>query len=237
MKRNYSFFLGMLTMLIIVLMVLPLTTYAATNSIAATLSDMKIYINNKILNLQDENGNKLQPIIYNGRTYLPVRLISEAVNLPVTYVANTRSVYLGKNDLGIPSLYLTDLKYFYTTLEMTPLKLGTKDNLGNSYDVSKTLSMGWTDSKQTYNIDGKYSTLKGVCFLTDYDVNSTKPTYAKIYGDNDLIWSGTFSAGVKPIDFSLNITGYNQLSLEIIRTVETGPDSGLVAFANLGLYP
>lgn len=231
MKNQKSFFLGMGTMLLIMVILMPIVSFAANGSISAMLSDIAIYVNNKQLDMTDENGNAMQPIIYNGRTYLPIKPIADAINLPVTWVAKTKSVYVGTNDLDVPATYLTDLDYFYSSGGFGNLKSSNAmDNLGNAYESKKTIR---PYGNIVYNINGMYSKLKGACFLTYNDRDNRTETFARIYGDDQLLWSGAFKAGIMPMDFSLDISGCNQITLEIERKY----NGSNIAFANLGLYP
>jgi predicted porin len=44
----------------------------------------------------ESNGEKLAPIIYNNTTYLPIRAVSQALDVAVTWDAETQTVYLGE---------------------------------------------------------------------------------------------------------------------------------------------
>ena len=68
----------------------------AVQDITASLAnDIKITLNGDAWTPMD-NGTAMAPIIYNGRTYLPVRAVGEAVGLPVDWDEATRTVILGK---------------------------------------------------------------------------------------------------------------------------------------------
>lgn len=238
--RFKQFYLGMMTSFVLLFVLLSMSSFAANGSISATISDIKVYIDNKLLSITDENGNTIQPIIYNGRTYLPARAISEAINKPVTWEAKSRSIYIGKNDLGKPATYLTDLTPFFTMGDFYSLSTqSATDNLGNTYESSKTLGAKRTNNYQIYNIDGKYSQLKGVYFTRNDYKNTISKIVVRIYGDDQLLWSATQSGGVKPIDFNIDITGYNQLKVEFecAYSVSIHNETIDAVLANLGLYP
>lgn len=68
----------------------------AVQDITASLAnDIKITLNGDAWTPMD-NGTAMAPIIYNGRTYLPVRAVGEAVGLPVDWDEATRTVVLGE---------------------------------------------------------------------------------------------------------------------------------------------
>lgn len=81
LKRYKQFFLGF----IIASIVFSAIGIFADNEITAKLSDIKVTFNNKLLNLKDANGNKVQPLTYNGTTYLPVRALAETFDKEVDY--------------------------------------------------------------------------------------------------------------------------------------------------------
>jgi hypothetical protein len=66
-----------------------------SKEITAHYNNIKIYINNDLISPKDANGNEIEPFIYNGTTYLPVRAVAEAFNEEVSWDGNTNSVYIG----------------------------------------------------------------------------------------------------------------------------------------------
>ncbi len=66
-----------------------------TETIQAIYRDIKIYVDGVKIEPKDANGNTVEPFIYNGTTYLPVRAVGEAINKQVSWDGNTNSVYLG----------------------------------------------------------------------------------------------------------------------------------------------
>ena len=92
-----------------------ITTFAANTT---TLYDViangiKIVIDGKDVNPTDANGNKVEPIIYNGTTYLPVRAVANAFGKAVYWDGPNYTVYLGQapvpGGLPYPTAYLKDL--------------------------------------------------------------------------------------------------------------------------------
>lgn len=65
------------------------------NITASLANDIKITLNGKDWTPMD-NGNPMAPIVYNGRTYLPVRAVGEAVGIKVDWDEATRTVILGE---------------------------------------------------------------------------------------------------------------------------------------------
>jgi hypothetical protein len=80
-----------------VVLSVPLSGFALSGAkgITANYSNIKIYVNQALISPKDGNGNSVEPFIYNGTVYLPVRAISEALNQKVSWNTTTKSVYIG----------------------------------------------------------------------------------------------------------------------------------------------
>ncbi|NMA03209.1 MAG: copper amine oxidase N-terminal domain-containing protein, partial [Clostridiales bacterium] len=64
-------------------------------SISVTYSDIKIVIDGIKIDPKDADGRTVEPFIYNGTTYLPVRAISESLGKQVGWDQDTKTVYIG----------------------------------------------------------------------------------------------------------------------------------------------
>lgn len=67
-----------------------------TRTITIGGQDTKVTLDGKELDLKDAAGNPVTPIISDGTTYLPVRAVADALNVPVLWDGETATVYLGK---------------------------------------------------------------------------------------------------------------------------------------------
>lgn len=73
------------------------TAFAAVGNSQITVSynNIKVYVDQTLADLKDVNGNKVEPFIYNGTTYLPVRAVSEALGKEVSWDNAAKAVYVG----------------------------------------------------------------------------------------------------------------------------------------------
>ena len=90
---------------------------------------------------EDENGNQVYPIIYNGTTYLPIRAISELMKEPIEWNGVTKTIFIGdgeetqqdsvvddENEISAASKKLTnffereEILYYEATAKTTSLK-------------------------------------------------------------------------------------------------------------------
>jgi transglutaminase-like putative cysteine protease len=74
-----------------------------TQNIAATYRDIKIYIDRTLIAPKDANGAVVEPFIFNGTTYLPVRAVAEALGKEVSWDGGTNSVYIGAQPTATPT--------------------------------------------------------------------------------------------------------------------------------------
>jgi len=84
MKRIKDMLLG--SIVTILMLSLTITAFASINrGITVTYADIKLNINGSIITPKDAAGNTVEPFIYNGTTYLPVRAVADALNSTVTW--------------------------------------------------------------------------------------------------------------------------------------------------------
>jgi predicted house-cleaning noncanonical NTP pyrophosphatase (MazG superfamily) len=72
--------------------------FAGTQTIEAFYNNIKISVDGKAVELKDAVGNSVDPFIYNGTTYLPVRAIAEALGMEVKFNETTNTVELAKKE-------------------------------------------------------------------------------------------------------------------------------------------
>ena len=104
-KTLKGYFLGFLSAAVLVSGV----TYAAstTKTIEALYNNIKIYVDGIKIDPKDAAGNAVEPFIYNGTTYLPVRAVGEAIGKTVSWDGETQSVYLDEKPGD--TVYLLDV--------------------------------------------------------------------------------------------------------------------------------
>jgi hypothetical protein len=83
---------------LIIGMMLMGAVFADTQTIEAFYNNIKISINGKAVELKDAAGSPVEPFIYNGTTYLPVRAIAEALGMEVKYNETTNTVELVRKE-------------------------------------------------------------------------------------------------------------------------------------------
>lgn len=61
-------------------------------------NNISVILDGKQLDLKDANGNSVEPFIYNGTNYLPVRAISEALGMTVVWDGDKNAIILTSSD-------------------------------------------------------------------------------------------------------------------------------------------
>jgi hypothetical protein len=87
--------------LVLITVLFTLTTVGAVSNIQKVTAyingDLKITYNGDQFQPREEDGTLITPIVYNNRTYLPVRAIAELTEMYVDYDDNTKTVILEKD--------------------------------------------------------------------------------------------------------------------------------------------
>lgn len=157
----------------------------ATKTIQAAYRNIQLVIDGVPITPKDSEGNVVEPFIYNGTTYLPVRAVGEALGKQVTWDGNTKTVYVGE----APGLvtYLLDVCPPYEKDQRfeTPT---TFDMTGKSYAHGFILRSG---GQALFNLNGEYSMLEfdfGHVDGTNTSVSEWRHSY-HFYLDGTLVES------------------------------------------------
>ena len=239
MKRKNSlipFVAGMLVMLALVGTVLP--AVALSGKDITVYPGVNIFIDDQKLNPKDANGNPVEVFIYNGTTYLPVRAVSEALGQPVQWEGSTSSVYIGKHTGEKPAVWLSDMDYFDVN-DSYDWKCGQEllDNLDKTHQHCINDS-GWYHDNQyiSYKINNQYSLLSGTFFQKYESRNEEGLSTLTIYGDDEILWSGSTGKGMNPVSFSINITDVETLKIVIKSEMIYNDQYARVAIGDVGLW-
>lgn len=126
MKKK-EFWAGMATMLLLISMIMTVSAMTGTVNQELIYNNIGITLNGKQLNLIDANGNSVEPFMFNGTNYLPVRAISEALGLDVGWDAATSTIILtsksDNQDQTTPTIPNTSYS------RINPAPIGTKQQV------------------------------------------------------------------------------------------------------------
>ena len=196
---------------------------------------IKIVVDGQKLNPTDVNGNKVEPIIYNGTTYLPVRAVANALGKAVYWDGPNYTVYLGQApyDLEYPTVTINDVdnissknRYFkrVSSAYLT-------DNYGNTYAYANYNDTGNDSCSFQTLLNMKYSKFKCVLYVpkgctSDYTTRVLIKTDGKVvYTSPEMTKTST------PIAVDVNIKGCNDFQIEF-----SGGSRMLGYIADAGFY-
>ena len=229
--RFRSFLAGVLVTLMAVFVVIPAVAAYAKKTIDI-YTGVNIYVDDKLIQPKDEQGNPVEPFIYDGTTYLPIRAISTALGKPIAWEGKTQSVYVGKHESTEPAVMLVDLDY-YSGTSLVRTAASDQDNMGDTH-YNCIVDYLW---ERSYQLNGQYTKLTGTLYQR-YENRSrdvAKGTHFEIYGDGKLLFSESFSQATtgyhaKLID--VDLTGVMELRI----VSRPGWFNEGLAFGDCGLY-
>jgi len=73
---------------------IPFTSFAASlqKTIAVSYNNIKVAVNGQTVTMKDASGKELEPFVYNGSVYVPLRGVSQALGMNVTFDNTTKTV-------------------------------------------------------------------------------------------------------------------------------------------------
>lgn len=129
-------------------------------TIQVEYDNIKVYKDNVLCELKDANGTVIEPFIYNGTTYMPVRGTANIAGMDVTWEGSTKSVYLWDNMVP-DGTYLMEV--------CPPYEIGGYtyySSEGESFEMAgEKYSNGvrmWSGSSALFNLNSRYSTIECV---------------------------------------------------------------------------
>lgn len=221
MKRKSKFILALVLMLVFSTVV-----FAARKvNITVTYDNIKVVVDGKEVQFgKDTKGNQIEPFIYNGTTYLPLRAVAEALGKQVQWDKNTNTAFLGDGTVntGEVNVALTEImKPFSKDRAKVIAKDGDYKNVtlaGKEYNNGILFdSYNGKQGHANFNLEGKYTNLTGL-LGADQEGVTIKVDFI---GDGNLIQSFDIVSGQLPVNVNLNVTGVRLLEIKFERTEHT----------------
>lgn len=208
-KNWRAFIAGMVTMALLLAVAVPSFAAGAIKTIQARIGGITIVVDGKKIQPTDANGNAVEPMIYNGTTYLPVRAVSSALGKAVYWDGQNWTVYLGKMDgkLDYPTVMLKDMTSIAGRYRA---ENNLTDNYGNSYSSAHSL---YANTDLEYLLNMQYTRFRGVLYVPEGS-KSDYTCVVTITADGKQIYSSPqISKTTAPINLDINVTGCNDLKI------------------------
>lgn len=140
-------------------------TALAANTVYRTITvqydNIKLVIDGVEITPKDADGLTVEPFIYNGTTYLPVRAVGNAIGKQVTWDGQTKTVYLG--EAPGQNNYLVDVCPAYSTSGgVTTYRSAEGKSFsmaGQKYSNGFTMRDFMEDQYILCNLNGKYDSM------------------------------------------------------------------------------
>lgn len=176
------------------------------------LEGVKIVVDGQKINPTDANGNTVEPIIYNGTTYLPVRAVANAIGKAVYWDGPNYTVYLGNMEgkLEYPTAMLKDMTSIGSQFKSAS---NLTDNYDNQYSGALEISK-YGDITYEYLLNMKYSHFRAVLYVPKGTVEKDNKVITIKADGKQIYASPVMDKTSAPVYIDVDITGYNNFVIE-----------------------
>jgi len=95
-KEIKGFIMGIIATTVIFSTTLTVFSEPITKTIKATYENITLYVDGNLIAPKFDNGKLIEPFTIDGTTYLPARLVAEALGKKVSWDDANKSIYIGK---------------------------------------------------------------------------------------------------------------------------------------------
>lgn len=224
MKKNVrSFMAGFIACFL--LFACATTAFAASNgtTVSAMLNgSVKMMLNGTEYKAKDLNGNVLLPITYADRTYLPVRSLADALNVPINYDPASNTIWIGERNQTIQVKTIEQYEDYYGTVITTDSAILKGGDKTYAWGITNIKPQSIADLGCYLMPEGKYTKFAAAAYADpdvkmDLVIEIRKDTY-----NGPVIKSYTLSPG-KTINMEADITGVSKFC--VITKVTSGHDT------------
>ena len=174
---------------------------------------IKLVVNGAPVTPKDANGSTVEPFIYNGTTYLPVRAVGNALGQDVSWNGNTKTVYIGMNESDTAA---KKLKPYETNGNMRVLEDSGKTIYMMSKQYTQGLYCNYTGAA-LYNIDGLYKSLE--MDIGHIDGEDKYSGTLSFYVDGELVDTYSLSGEMQTEHIKVDLN--KGLQLKIVTDIST----------------
>ena len=187
MKQN-GFWKGFGSGLILTVLIVALgVTATATSRRSIQVEDgIGITLNGARFTPRDADGKQVSAFLYNGTTYVPVRAISEAMGMDVSFNSATRTVVLTTADRTASQQGASSASGNYITVERAKQIALNNAGVKEANAVFLRANLDWDDGRMQYEVEFYSGN-------TEYDYDIDAVTGAILSSDRELenfqIWN------------------------------------------------
>lgn len=205
------------------------------NTIEVLYDNIKIVVDGKNIKFgKDSKGKEIQPFIYNGTTYLPVRAVGEAIGKDVNWDEKTKTVVLGEKKTSISEEidYLADIEPPYQSRFWHIYKSNDKKSFEMAGRTYRTGFVGSTDDSLLFNLDGRFEKIEGVLGAVRF-LHPQIGRNVDIYLDGELYTTYLIKHPNLPEEISIPVKDVKQLQIVLPYNNEYGYDNSDIGFGDV----
>ena len=189
-------------------------TALAANTVYRTItveySGIKLVIDGVEITPKDVNGTTVEPFIYNGTTYLPVRAVGNAIGKQVTWDGENQTIYLGDVPGETNTTFLNPYDYRIKGYTKAYNNDATKtfSMMGDKYTQGVTF---WGGGSAYFNLNGLYSSVS-------FDVGHLDNGWSNdctlfVYADDDIVAEIELSGDMQTTHHEIDVSHALQMRL------------------------
>ncbi len=187
--------------------------------IDVVMGGLKLYVDGKLVKPTDVEGNVVEPFIYDGTTYLPLRALSNALTnnqKEVKFDSATSTIYIGE----APVAAQTDIKELKTYNDYdSAVRVGADAKFNLLDKEFAPFNKMLPNYDFVYILDSNYSALHAKMVVPYTTLGSTEEGGVTFYnvdkkGVETLIYETKATAGDDPIDVKVDLRGVNILKIK-----------------------
>ena len=196
----------------------------AAETITAVYRNIKLVVDGVLVEPKDVNGNVVEPFIYNGTTYLPVRAVGQAFNKQIEWDGENNTVYLG-GEVDKPAKELTLWNRSYIECSETN-KVGFKESQAETYIEWDSGYGGDEVASRRYRkiatikypLNALAKSVKGEFYVKGS--HSTEGVLKILNSNGKVIYeSPIMRESTTPVKFDVNVENEIALTFQIERTI------------------
>jgi hypothetical protein len=220
--------LGAVFMLALVITI-PVFDSGTQRQLTAHFNNIRVVVEGVLITPRDGLGNIVEPFVVDGTTYLPVRAVAEALGKAVEWDGSTQTVYIGARPGSVQ--FLTDVVPAHQTggvggigaqyREYSALRSGGAENFNlGGVRYANGMVFGSNLTWAVYNLNGQYTSLSGIVSHLDgaHPPADWMETCVRFFTDGQMVLEVPISGQMSPHEFTINLTGVNQLRIETSST-------------------
>lgn len=207
---------GFIAGICVMLLLTSVTVFAV--GIDVYMEGIRVYWDGVEKTLRDEEGKKVEPMIYEGTTYVPIRAMSQLMGKTVEWDQATTSVFVGGKPVE-ETLHLEDLEESKIDRRGVHILTGEKAkfNLKDQEVRCDNLMMSSYDHN-LYILDGKYTRLVGKAVMPYTHIGQTEEGVLAFYsvendGTEHEIVTYELKQTEEPVDVEVNLRGVENLKI------------------------